>query len=422
MDISRPELAAKRRRRRLLGILAGIAVIVALAVYVSRLEPAVPTIERETIWVSKVERGEMLRQVRGNGTLIPEKILVVPTEVGGRVTRIDVLPGALVKPDTILLELSNPTLKQEAFTLEWQLKGAEARLQQLQVQLDEARLALESAVTKLVSEHKIAKLEAEADHALAQDGLVPELIMKRSQAHADDLVSQLALERKRLTTSANSAAAQLAVQQSEITRLEAALKLKNKEVDSLLVRAGIEGVVQQIGPIAERTMKVGERVSPGSVLAQIVQPSKLMAQIRVAETQAKDVVIGQKAMIDTRNGEIPGTVARVDPSVVNGTVTVDIQLTGALPKGARPDLSIDGVIELERLPDVTYVGRPVHGQEDTTIGLFKIIEGDYAVRVPVALGRASVSTIEVRQGLQPGDDVILSDMSAHDDYDRVRLR
>ena len=422
MDISRPELAQRRHRKRLILGTLTIATVASAFTMVARLEPAVPTLERDAVWVSTVERGEILRQVRGNGTLIPEKVLVVPTEVGGRVVRINVLPGALVQADTVLLELSNPSLKQEAFDLEWQLKGSEATLRQLEVRLDEARLALESGIAKLESEHNIAKLEAAADFKLEKDGLVPELIMKRSQAHANDLVSQLALEKKRLSISANSAEAQLAVQASEITKLEAALKLKNEEVAQLEVRAGIEGVVQQIGVTANQTLEVGERVSPGSVLAKIVQPSKLMAQVRIAETQAKDVLIGQYATIDTRNGEIPGKVSRVDPSVVNGTVTVDIKLTGALPKGARPDLSIDGVIELERLPDVIYVGRPVHGQEDTTVGIFKLVEKGYAVRVPVALGRSSISTIEVKQGLLPNDQVILSDMSSHDAHDRVRLR
>ena len=422
MDISRPEVAAKKRKRRFLLLGLSVALVGGLIAVMARLEPAAPTVERDSIWVGDVTRGEMLRQVRGNGTLIPEKVLVVPTDVAGRVVRIEVLPGAMVTKDTVLLELSNPALKQEAFDLGWQLKGAQATLQQLEVRLEEARLELEASVTKLTSEHNIASLEAQADFKLEKDGLVPELIMKRSQAHASDLKDQLSLERKRLEIAAASAEAQLAVQESEIAKLEAALELKEAEVERLLVRAGIEGVVQQIGPLANETLQVGERVSAGSVLAKIVQPSKLMAQIRIAETQAKDVLIGQEAMVDTRNGEIPGEVTRVDPSVVNGTVTVDIRLTGPLPKGARPDLSIDGVIELERLPDVIHVGRPVHGQEDATITLFKLVEDDHAVRVPVALGSASVASIEVKQGLEPGDRVILSDMSMHDNHDRIRLR
>ncbi len=399
-----------------------LVLIGALAFFVSQLDPAVPTVDSSTIWLDTVEQGEMLRQVRGNGTLIPENILVVPTEVGGRVVRIDVLPGATVEPDTMILELSNPPLKQQAFELKHQLKGAEARLAQLQVQLKEARLALESKVAELESQRNLAMLEAEADRTLAEDGLVPELTMKTSQARANDLRRQLELEKKRVTTASESAEAQVAVERSMITKLEAALELKNEEVDSLFVRAGIAGVVQQVGPMEGRTIEVGERVGPGSVLVEIVEPSKLMARVRIAETQAKDVVIGQSATIDTRNGLIQGNVGRVDPSVVNGTVTVDVHLTSELPKGARPDLSIDGVIELERLPNVVYVGRPVNGQEETTVGVFKVMDGGFAQRVPVTFGRASVTTIEIVKGIEPGDEVVMSDMSSYEEFDRVKLQ
>lgn len=399
-----------------------LVLIGALAFFVSQLDPAVPTVDSSTIWLDTVEQGEMLRQVRGNGTLIPENILVVPTEVGGRVVRIDVLPGATVEPDTMILELSNPPLKQQAFELKHQLKGAEARLAQLQVQLKEARLALVSKVAELESQRNLAMLEAEADRTLAEDGLVPELTMKTSQARANDLRRQLELEKKRVTTASESAEAQVAVERSMITKLEAALELKNEEVDSLFVRAGIAGVVQQVGPMEGRTIEVGERVGPGSVLVEIVEPSKLMARVRIAETQAKDVVIGQSATIDTRNGLIQGNVGRVDPSVVNGTVTVDVHLTSELPKGARPDLSIDGVIELERLPNVVYVGRPVNGQEETTVGVFKVMDGGFAQRVPVTFGRASVTTIEIVKGIEPGDEVVMSDMSSYEEFDRVKLQ
>jgi HlyD family secretion protein len=422
MDIARPEFVTKRKRRRRFILTLAVLIIVSAAVYVQQLDPAVPSVPRGTVWLDTVERGDMLRQVRGNGTLIPEQILVVPTEVGGRVVRIDVLPGVVVEPETVLLELSNPPLKQQAFELKYKLKGAQATLTRLKVQLEEARLAVESKVADLISEQNLAQLEAEADRKLEQDGLVPELTMKRSQARADDIARQLKLEKKRLETAADSATAQLAVQASEITRLEAALKLKQEEVASLIVRAGITGVVQQIGPNPGRTMEVGERVGPGSVLAEIVEPSKLMARIRIAETQAKDVTIGQPATIDTRNGEIAGTVSRVDPSVVNGTVTVDIKLSGELPKGARPDLSVDGVIELERLSDVVYVGRPVQGREDATVSLFKVVDEAYLVRVPVTFGRTSVTTIEIVKGLEPGDEVVMSDMSAHQEHDRLRLK
>jgi HlyD family secretion protein len=422
MDISRPELVAQRKRRRLIVIAIAALVLIAVIIWVMRLEPAVPTIDRGTVWLDTVERGEMLRQVRGNGTLIPEDILVVPTEVGGRVVRIETLPGAIVEPDTVLLELSNPQLKQQAFELEFQLKGARARLNQLEVQLEESRLALEVKIADLMSQLNFAKVDAEANKRLAAKGFVPELTLNKSTAQVADTERRLELEKNRLITAAESAEAQIAVQLSDIAKLEAASKLKNEEVDSLIVRAGIKGVVQQIGPNPERTMEVGERVGSGAVLAEIVEPSKLMARIRVAETQAKDVAIGLPATIDTRNGEIPGEVCRVDPSVVNGTVTVDVELTGPLPDGARPDLNIDGVIELERLPDIIYVGRPVQGQEDATVGLFKIVDKNYAAKVSVTFGRASVTTIEIVQGLEPGDEVILSDMSAFEDEAKLRLK
>lgn len=422
MDISRPELAAQRKRRRLLLIGAAVIVALVVTVFVLRLEPAVSTVERGTIWLDTVERGEMIRQVRGNGTLIPEDILVVPTEVGGRVVRIETLPGAIVEPDTILLELSNPPLKQQAFEMEFQLKSAQAKLSLLKVQLEESRLALEVKIAELASQLNFAKADAAADKRLAEKKFIPELTMNKSEALATNLERRLELENKSLDAADDSAAAQLAVQQSDITKLEAALKLKNDEVDSLIVRAGISGVVQQIGPVPGRTMEVGERVGPGAVLAEIVEPSKLMARIKIAETQAKDVVIGLPATIDTRNGIIQGKVSRVDPSVVAGTVTVDVELSGDLPDGARPDLSIDGVIELERLSDVTYVGRPVQGQEHSTVGLFKIIDGGLAVRVPVTFGRASVTTIEVVKGLEPGDEVVMSDMSSYDDNDKLKLK
>ena len=421
MDISRPERAAKRKRRRIIVIILTVLAVAGAGVYVNQLDPAVPTVERGTIWLDTVQEGEMLRQVRGNGTLIPENVLVVPTEVGGRVVRIEVLPGAAVEPDTVILELSNPPLKQQAFELEHQLKGAQARLSQLKVQLEQSRLALESRVAELGSQLNLAKLEAEADRKLADEGLVAELTMKQSRAKAEDLERQLDLEKKRLKTAADSSEAQVAVQQSEITKLEAASKLKQDEVDSLVVRAGIAGVVQQVGPFENRLIEVGESVGPGSVLVEIVEPSELMARIRIAETQAKDIVIGQPAVIDTRNGTIDGEVARIDPSVVAGTVTVDVHLTGELPKGARPDLSVDGVIELERLPDVKYVGRPVNGQEDTTVSLFKIVDGEFALRVPVTFGRASVTSIEVVEGLEPGDEVVMSDMSSYEEFDKLKL-
>jgi len=367
-----------------------------------------------------VKRGQMLRQVRGNGTLVPEQIQFVQADTDGRVERILVLPGAEVKADTILLELSNPELKQAAFDAEWQLKAAEALLTKLKVQLESERLTQKAATATLKSEYEQARLEAEADAVLSKEGLVAFLNAKRTRAKADDLAARLQIEEDRLKISEASAKAQVAVQEAELQKVRALLELKQRQVAALQVRAGIEGVLQQIGDIV--TLQVGQRVTPSATLAKIVQPTKLKADIKIAETQAKDVQIGQLAAIDTRNGIIPGRVVRVDPSVFNGTVTVDVKLEGPLPRGARPDLSVDGTIELERLDDVLYVGRPVQGQPESTVSVFKVINGGReAIRVAVKLGRSSVSTIEIVEGLQSGDQVVLSDMSAWDNHERVKL-
>ncbi len=401
-------------------MLAGVVLIAGVTVGLSQLKPAAPTVEKSSIWMDTVKRGQMLRQVRGNGTLVPEQIQFVQADTDGRVERILVLPGAEVKPETILLELSNPELKQAAFDAEWELKGAEAQLTKLRVQLESERLTQKAATASLRSDYEQAKLEAEADNNLSKRGLVPILTARRTRARADDLGARLQIEEERLKISEESTEAQLAVQEAEVQKVRALLELKRKQVEALQVRAGIEGVLQQIGDAV--TLQVGQRVTPSATLAKIVQPAKLKAEIKISETQAKDVQIGQIAAIDTRNGVIPGRVVRVDPSVFNGTVTVDVKLEGPLPRGARPDLSVDGTIELERLDDVLYVGRPVQGQPESTISVFKVINGGKeAVRVAIKLGRSSVSTIEILEGLQTGDQIVLSDMSAWDNHERVKL-
>jgi len=420
MDIARPDQARRRGRKRLLLGLTGLVFIAAVTVGLAQLKPAAPTVEKSSIWMDTVKRGQMLRQVRGNGTLVPEQIQFVQADTDGRVERILVLPGAEVKPDTILLELSNPELKQAAFDAEWQLKAAEALLTKLKVQLESERLTQKAATATLKSEYEQARLEAEADAVLSKEGLVAFLNAKRTRAKADDLAARLQIEEDRLKISEESAKAQVAVQEAELQKVRALLELKQRQVAALQVRAGIEGVLQQIGDVV--TLQVGQRVTPSATLAKIVQPTKLKAEIKIAETQAKDVQIGQIAAIDTRNGIIPGRVVRVDPSVFNGTVTVDVKLEGPLPRGARPDLSVDGMIELERLDDVLYVGRPVQGQPESTVSVFKVINGGReAIRVAVKLGRSSVSTIEIVEGLQSGDQVVLSDMSAWDNHERVKL-
>jgi HlyD family secretion protein len=386
----------------------------------TRLEPAAPRVDRAQVWTDTVKRGDMLRQVRGNGSLVPEQIQYVQSDTDGRIERIFILPGAPVESDTVLMDLSNPELEQQAFDLEWQLKAAEAQLEKLLVQLESERLTQESTIASLRADHTMALLEAETDATLAKDGLVPDLTVRRSRARADELLQRLEVEMRRLAIRDPSDAAQRAVIEADLAKLAASLELKRRQVAALRVRAGVAGVLQQIGD--RETLQVGQRISPGATLAKIVQPTRLKAEIRIAETQARDVQIDQRALVDTRNGVIPGRVSRVDPAVINGTVTVDIVLEGELPRGARPDLSVDGTIELERLEDVLYVGRPVHGQGDATIGLFKVLSGGEAVRVPVKLGRSSVSTIEVLEGLEAGDTVVLSDMSQWDEYSRIKLR
>jgi len=420
MDVARPDIARKKRRRR---ILISFAVLLALAVVtigLSRLQPAAPTVERSSVWFDTVKRGEMLRQVRGNGTLVPEQIQFVQSETDGRVERILVKPGAQVTADTILMQLSNEELKQEAFDAEYQLKAGEAQLTKLKVQLESDRLTQKATVATLKYETEQASFVAEADEILAKDGLVPNLTARQSRAKATDLKGRVEIEEERLRIGAESALAQIAAAQAELEKSRALLAMKRRQLAALDVRAGIDGVLQQIGDA--QILQVGQRITPSATLAKIVQPTKLKAEIKIAETQARDVLIGQLASIDTRNGIIPGRVVRVDPSVLNGTVTVDVKLDGELPRGARPDLSVDGTIELERLDDAVFVGRPVQGQPDSTVGLFKLVEGGRgAVRVQVKLGRTSVSTVEIVQGLEVGDQVILSDMSAWDGHERVKL-
>ena len=421
MDIARPELKRRKQRRQLLLGGVGLIMLAAITVGLARLEPAAPKVDRATLYTGIVEQGEMVRQVRGNGSLVPERIVFVQSETDGRVERIAVLPGAAVEPDTVILELSNKELEQLVFDLEWQMKAAKASLKKLKIQLESERLTQEANIASIQGRYTQAKLEAEADVELANDGLIPLLTMKRSMSNAEELGRQLEIERKRLEISVESAAAQVEVQNADLEKLNASLALKRRQLESLNVRAGIRGVLQQIGDT--QTLQVGQRIGPSATLAKIVQPLKLKAEIKIAETQARDVQIGQRAEIDTRNGVIPGVVSRVDPSVQSGTVTVDVRLEGDLPKGARPDLSVDGMIELERLDDVLYVSRPVHGQAESTIGLFRIrSDGKEAERVQVGLGRASVSTIEILRGLELGDEVILSDMSQWDDYTKLRLR
>lgn len=420
MDISRPELGRRRRRRRALYSAAALVLLAGTTLGLSRLKPAAPRVDRHAIYTDTVKRGEMLRQVRGNGTLVPEEVNWVPAITAGRVERIRVLPGAAVKADTILVELSNPEVEHAAFEAGWQLKAAEAQSNKLKVQLETERLGQEAQAAQLRAECSVAKLDAQADAELAAGKLVDRLTALRSQTKAEQLVIRCELEEKRLRILQDSHEAQLAAQQAEIERLRAVLELRRTQEARLQVRSGLDGVLQRLGD--RETLQVGQQLPAGALVARVANPARLKAEIKIVETQAKDVAPGQKAVIDTRNGKIAGHVVRVDPAVQNGTVTVDVALDEALPRGARPDLSVEGVIELERLADVLHVGRPVQGQAESLVGLFKVTAGGReAQRVPVRLGRSSVNTIEILSGLELGDTILLNDMSQYDAHDRVRL-
>jgi HlyD family secretion protein len=417
MDIQRPSNARAKKIRRIAYGTVGVILIAGVTVGLSRLRPAAPTVDAATIWPDTVKRGPMLREVHGLGTLIPEDIRWIPAQTDSRVDRIVLRPGAIVKPDSIIVELSDPQLQRDALDAEYQLRGAEADYDNLKVQVQSDLLNQRAAAASVRSDFEQAKLQHEVDDQLQKQGLAADVTAKLSKVRAEQLTIRAQLEDERTKNAEETAKTRLAAQQARVEQQKALYNLRRSQLEALHVRAGINGVLQLV------PVEVGQRVTPGANVARVADPKKLKAEIKIAETQAKDVAIGQKATIDTRNGIVAGRVSRIDPSVQNGTVTVDVAIDDPLPQGARPDLSVDGTVELENLRDVLYVGRPVHGQADSTIGLFKIVnDGAEAVRVNVKLGRTSVTTIEVLQGLQVGDKVILSDMSAVDNFDRIRLK
>jgi len=417
MDIPRPSNArAKLIRRIVLGSVA-LLFIGGVTFGLSRLRPAAPSVDRATVWSDDVKRGPMLREVRGIGTLVPVDIHWLPAQTEAQVDRIVLRPGAVVKPDSIILELSNITLKRDALDAEYQLKAAEADYANLKVQVQSELLNQRAAEAAVRSEYEQAKIQHAVDERLYKEDIGSIVNAQLSKVKEEQLAVRLQLEEERTKNSADTAQARLQAQASHVDQQRALYELRHAELEALHVRSGITGVLQLV-PVEE-----GQHVTPGTNLARVADPKKLKAEIKVAETQAKDVLIGQKATIDTRNGTVEGHVARIDPSVLNGTVTVDVYMDGPLPDGARPDLSVDGTIEIENLKDVLFVGRPVHGSSQSTISLFKLTsDGSEATRVNVKLGRASVNTIEILQGLQVGDRVILSDMSQWDNYDRIRLK
>jgi HlyD family secretion protein len=417
MDIQRKGVAGRRFLKWILPFCIVCAAIGGTGWYVSRLEPAAPIADRASLWIDVVKRGSMQRNVRALGSLVPQDTRWITTSTEGRVERMCVEPGERVFPDTILLELSNPQLEQETLNAEWDWKAAQKSYLDLEVTLESRQLGQEASVAALEAEHQQALLKADANDELSRQGLYPELNLKLEKATAANLANRLQIERKRLEISGKSTEAQLGVQQAKINQLRAFYELKRSQIDQLKVRAGVAGVLQLL------PVQLGQQVSPGANLARVADPTRLKAELKVAETQAKDIQVNQVASIDTRNGIIPGKVMRIDPAVVDGTVTVDVALDGDLPKGARPDLSIDGTIILENLADVVYVGRPVQGAAETSVSLLKLERDEkHAIRVTVKLGRSSVNTVEIREGLHPGDKVILSDMSAQDGFDRIRLK
>ncbi len=416
MDIPRTSAVRKRRIRRTLYGLIAIVAVTLITLGVSRLKVAAPTVD-SPVWTDTVKRGQMLRQVRGMGTLVPLDIRWIPARNPGRVERILLKPGAIVKPDTVLLELSNPELQRDAIDAQMQLRAAEADYTSLRVRLEKELLDQQANAATVQANFSQAKLEAQLNEDLAKQGLIADLPLKVSKVRAEELATRNEIEHKRLAINSEAVKAQLAAQQARVEQFRALAKLKEEQVASLRVRAGTGGV------LALMQAEEGQQVAPGTNLARVADPARLKAELKIAETQAKDIQSGQQASIDTRNGIIAGHVIRTDPTAQGGTVTVDVALDGPLPQGARPDLNVDGTIELERLDNVLYVGRPAFGQEKSLISLFKVEDaGRSAVRVQVKVGRSSVNTIEILDGLKVGDQVILSDMSAWDGFDRVRLK
>ncbi len=413
MDIPRPE--NKRRKRIRQAVIGGVTavVLVAITVGLAQLEPAAPSVERDTLWIQPVKQGEMLRQVRGPGTLVARDIRWISAQSAGRVERVIVRPGAVVEPDTVIVELSNPDLMRQAEEARYALEAGKAELTELELNLRSQQLDQRAAVASARAAYEGARLQAEAERGST---VVAALQVRRSELLAEQLKTALDVAQERLDQFAASMAAQVAARRARLAGDQNAYERVLEQVDALQVRAGIAGVLQRV------EVEEGGQVQLGANIARVARPDELQAELKVSETQARDVQIGQIVDVDTRNGVVAGVVTRIDPAVVEGTVQVDVELTGKLPRGTRPDQSVDGTINIERIPNAIQTGRATNSQANSTISLFKVVdEGRYAVRVPVQIGRTSVNSIEILQGLVPGDEVILSDTSAFEDNDRIRL-
>jgi multidrug efflux pump subunit AcrA (membrane-fusion protein) len=422
MDIARPDIKAKKNRRRIVTIAVAIVVLAGVTFAVMRLKPAAPTVERSVVWTDTVKRGNLIRQVRGNGTLVPreDSIRQIAAQTNATVTRLLVLPGSNVNADTVIMELSDPTVTQQAMDAKLALASAEADLKNTQVQLQSTLSTQKATAATTNAQYETAKRQATTDEALYKLGVISGIQAQASNSTAQGLTTQNQMQQNVVSINEKALETQLAVAQAKVDQAHAMSQLKQQQLDALKVRAGINGVLNDIGTTA-LPVAVGQEVTPGTMLAKVVQPHQLKAALNIPETQARDIRLNQPAAIDTHNGIVNGHVTRIDPGVHNGTVTVDVALDGFV-EGERPDLSVDGQIDLQRLSDVLYVGRPAFGNEDSTISLFKLSpDGKTATRVPVKVGRASVNAIQVLSGLNEGDTVILSDMSRWDQVDRIRL-
>ncbi len=417
MDVVRTGVVESKRRRRWFIAAAGVSAVVLVTVAVANLDPAAPGVDRDTVWIGTVERGTLVREVRGHGTLVPVNLRFVQAQTAGRVDMIFVDPGARVAADDVLLELTDPEVERSAVDAESALRRAEAELESLRVTLLSIALDQRAEAAAVEAEYVRATLQAEADRELSEKGLISDIHRRSSEALAEALATRREIEVQRLEMTARGNQALLDAKQAEVEQQRALHRLRARQLDALSVRAGIDGVVQEV------PVEIGQQVTAGTMLARVAEPTRLEAELRVPATRARDVRPGLSVSVDTRNGLTAGTVTRVDPSVREGTVTVEVRLEGPLPDGARPDLAVDGTIEIERLHDVLYVGRPVQSQEHATVGLYRLEpDGDHASRVQVELGKASVDTIEILRGLEEGERVILSDSSRWDDHDRIRLR
>jgi HlyD family secretion protein len=418
MDIKRPGKSKLKKRIRIgILIIIGLAAVGGITFVLAKLKPAAPTLDRSTAVIDTVKRGQMLREVRGNGTLVPQVTRWVPAPADGRVEKILIQAGVEVGAGTVIVELSNPQMEQQAVDAEFQVKAAEADQESLRVRLESENMTQQSAIATINAEYSQAKIQLDTDEALAKQGLVAELLLKISRVKVQDLANRLRVEQQRLAIAGRATRAQMNAQAARIQQLRTLAKLKKDQVEALKVRAGTNGVLQVVA------VQEGQQVTTGINIARVADPASLKAELKIAETQIKDVRVGQPVAVDTRNGIIQGRVSRIDPAAREGTFVVDAELTGPLPGSARPDLSVDGTIELERLNNVLYVGRPAFGQGQQTVGMFRLTpDGQEAVRTQVALGRSSVSTIEIVSGLKEGDQVILSDTSTLDSYTRIRVR